>query len=192
MGLNFNEADRQREFDLIPDGTIAPVILNLRGRKETKKQDGEMLDCEWTITAGEFDKKKIWELMMISGNGSEGHVTAIDITMSRVRAMLESAYGIDPEDDSEEAIEARTIDDWEDLDQIEVLVKIGIEKGKDGYKDKNRILAFVTPDSDDYEGFEPATPGAKKKPAAKKGAAAKKGTAAKGGSSGGAKKPSWA
>jgi hypothetical protein len=191
MAINTNTAEKQKEMGaLIPNGTIAPVILNIRGRKMTKADDAEMLDCEFTITEGEYEKRKVWENMMITSNGSDGHNTAVDITMSRVRGLLESAYGIDPEDDSDAAIAAREIEDWEDLDQMEALAKIGIEKGKEGYKDKNKILVFITPDMDEYEesGFQPVKPG-KKKPASKAKTAAK--PAGKAGASKGVKKPSW-
>jgi hypothetical protein len=196
MSINLNGAEPQREMGvLIPSGTIAPAIISVRGRKDTNAGDGVMLDCEITISDGEFDKRKLWDMMMIEGNGGEGHTKAVEITMSRVRAIVESAYGIEPEDASDEAVAARDLDDWEDIDGLEVLVKIGIEKDKTGqYPDKNKIVAFITADSDDYEGFVPASPGGKKAAPAKK-VVAKKAPAKKApakAASGEAKKPSWA
>ena len=154
MAIDTNTAEKQKGFDLIPNGTIAPVVLNLRGLKDTRNGDGTMLDCEYTVSGGDFSTRKIWELSMIKGNGSEGHSTAVDITMSRLRAFLESAFNVESEDESEEAKAARIIEDWTDIDGLEVLAKIGIEKSKDSqYPDKNRIVAFVGPGSKDYEEF---------------------------------------
>lgn len=183
MGIDTNSAPKQKVMgDLIPANTIVPAVAVLRGRKETKAKDGEMLDFEYTISGGEFEKRKIWDLMMISGNGSDGHNEAVDITMSRVRAMLESAFNINPDDDSDEAMEGRRIEDWEELDGLEVLIKVGIEKSKDPqYPDKNRILAFITPDMDGYEDYELDNKRGRKKPAGK--------APAKGGAKGGAKTP---
>jgi len=154
MAIDTNTAQKQKGFDLIPNGTIASVVLNLRGLKDTKNADGQMLDCEYTVSSGDFSTRKIWELAMIKGNGSDGHTTAVDIAMSRLRALLESAFAIESEDESEEAQAARVIEDWTDIDGLEVLVKIGIEKSKDSqYPDKNRIVAFIGPDSKDYDEF---------------------------------------
>jgi hypothetical protein len=156
MAIDTNTAQKQKGFDLIPTGTVCSVVLNLRGLKDTNARDGKMLDCEYTVSSGDFSTRKIWELSMISGNGGEGHTTAVDISMSRLRAFLESAFAIESEDESEEAQAARVIEDWTDIDGLEVLVKIGVEKSKDPqYPDKNRIVAFVGPDSKDWEEFGP-------------------------------------
>ncbi|MEL6758713.1 MAG: hypothetical protein AAFP81_19965, partial [Pseudomonadota bacterium] len=132
---------------------------SVRGEKETKMRDARMLDCEFTILEGEFAKRKFWGLMMITSNGSDGHDKAVNITKSRVRGILESAYGISPSDESEAALTARTLEEWMDLDNIEFLAKIGIEKSKDPqYPDKNVLKSAVTCDSEDYEGFTPVKP----------------------------------
>lgn len=205
MAIDTNTAQKQKGFDLIPNGTVASVVLNLRGLKDTKNADGEMLDCEYTVSSGDFSTRKIWELSMIRGNGSEGHTTAVDIAMSRLRALLESAFAIESEDESEEAQEARIIENWTDIDGLEVLVKIGIEKSKDSqYPDKNRIVAFIGPDSKDWDEFGPdwveqntrklkanqKAAGGKPAPAAKaKAAPAAKAKTEAGGET---KKPKWA
>ena len=161
MPISFNEAAPQKtsgEFDLIPDGTIAPVRLTVRGEKSTKANDARMLDCEFVVTAGSFAKRKVWLNMMISSNGSDGHDKAVQITMSKVRAMLESAYGVAEDDKSPDAMAARIINDWPDLDGLEFVAKFGVEKSKDTkYPDKNTLSA-VSPKSADYNGFKPAKP----------------------------------
>jgi hypothetical protein len=160
MAIDLNNAERQREGggEIIPDGTVAPVILNMRGIKATKDKTGQMLDIEFTITAGPFSKRKFWGLMMVVGNGSDGHTKAVAISMARARAIIESAYGIAPTDDSEVALAARRLGDWDDLDGLEFVARIGIEKGTGDYKDKNVLKGAVTIDDDDYSGFKPAKP----------------------------------
>jgi len=189
MGINLNTAPEQKVMGgVIPSGTICSVLINVRGRKDTKAKDGEMLDLEFTVLEGEYEKWRIWEMMMIKGNGSEGHNQALDITMSRVRAIIESAKGIDPSDDSKEAMAARDIDDWEDIDGLNVLIRVGIEKGVDPYPDKNKVLTFITPDMDDYDGFEPEQPA---KRTAAKGKAAPAAAKGKAKAEAGTKKPKW-
>lgn len=169
MGIDLNTAERQREGgELVPDNTIAPVILALRGLKPTKDRSGQMLDCEFTILEGPFAKRKFWSNMMVTGS-TDGQAKAVNISLSRIRAMLESAYGVQPSDSSDEAKAARRIADWDDLNGLEFVAKIGIEKGTGEYKDKNTLKGAVTPDEADYSGFKPKKPktaSAANKPAA--------------------------
>lgn len=167
MAISFNDAAPQQsgDFGFIPDGTIAPVRLTVRGEKATKAGDARMLDCEFVVTAGPFARRKVWSNMMITSNGSDGHNKAVSITMSSVRAILESAYGIADDDKSPEAMQARTINDWADLDGLEFLAKFGIEKSKDPqYPDKNAVKA-VGVRHVDYAGFRPVKPKTGIKPA---------------------------
>jgi len=185
MAISFNDAQPQAsgEFQPIPDGTIAPVRLTVRGEKMTKAGDARMLDCEFIVTAGTYAKRKIWTNMMITSNGTDGHDKAVQITMSRVRAMLESAYGIAEDDKSPDAMQGRTINDWPDLDGLEFLAKIGIEKSKDPKypDDKNTVQAVGTKHAE-YAHFKPAKPKAMKSVGAVAGAV----TASNG------SRPSWA
>lgn len=180
MGINLNESDKQKAPDgIIPVGTILPVKFDVRGRKETKEPGGEYLDIEFTVVGGEYERRKIWENWMCTSSGTDGHNQAVEITGQRARAAWESAFGIDPDDDSDDAVNARMIDDWEDLDGITALIKVGIEKNKDPqYPDRNKISYFLTPSHDDYHEainedlFEPADVSNRAKPV-KKGAAPK-------------------
>jgi hypothetical protein len=164
--IDFNTAERQSapQGEPIPEGTVAPVILNLREIK-TGKSGAKGLDVEYTITAGPLKGRKAWGWIGIAGNDTEGHKTMVRISMAGLRAVLESAYGIDPADDKPAAMEARRIDDWEDFNGLEFVARFGVEKAteytdqrtgetKKG-KDKNTVRA-VTPDDEDYSGFTPA------------------------------------
>lgn len=164
---DFNNADEQRSgFDLIPDGTIVPVQLTVRPGgsgegawfKPTNAGDALMLDMEFVVFAGDYAKRKIWQMGIFKGNGTSGHTKAENITRSLLRAMLESAYNLSPTDDSEAAMAKRRINGPEDLDGLRMVAKIGIEKGKpymkDGVQqpgqDKNKILEMLTPGKDGY------------------------------------------
>jgi len=166
MAIDFNDAERQSTGgggDPIPDGVVAPVIINLRGVKDSKT-GAKGLDLEFVVTEGEFARKKAFKWAGIAGNGSEGHDKMVAITKSFIRAVLESASGTNPDDMSPEARQARSIDDWEDLHGVEFLARFGIEKGEDFTdkrtgevvkgKDKNTVFA-VTSDDRDYAGFKP-------------------------------------
>jgi hypothetical protein len=171
MSMDFNDAEPQGQGagEPMPEGTVAPVIVNLRGIK-TSKADNRVqgLDVEYTVTAGPFKGRKAWGWHGIHGNGSDGHNQMVNITRSYVRGMLESAYGIDPADDSKDAMEGRRLGDWQDLHQIEFVARFSVEKGNE-YTDQRtgevkqgkakNTLRAVTPDDPDYAGFKPAKKG---------------------------------
>ncbi len=169
MSIDFNNAERQSapQGEPIPENTVAPVIMALRELK-TGKSGAQGLDVEYTVTAGPFKNRKAWGWIGIAGNGSEGHNTMVRISHAALRAMLESAYGIDPSDDKAAAMEARRINEWEDLDGLEFVARFSVEAAKDYVdqrtgetkqgKAKNTLRA-VTPDDQDYAGFTPAKKG---------------------------------
>lgn len=153
MAYDFNNAEQQREGGLIPEGTIAVVHMTVRPGnsgeggwlKRSKNGDSAALDCEFTIVDGQHAKRKFWSLFTVEGT-TEGHAKAGEISASRLRGILESARGVRPDDESDAAKAARCINHYGDFDGIRFVAKIGVEKGKDGYKDKNTLDAAVTPD----------------------------------------------
>lgn len=161
MVYDFNGAETQREGSLIPEDTIAVVHLTVRPGnagdggwlKRSKTGDSQALDCEFTVVEGNFAKRKFWSLFTVEGT-TEGHAKAAEISASRLRGILESARGIRPDDESDAAKNARRVNSWGDFDGLRFVAKIGIEKGKDGYKDKNSLAAVVTPDKKDWTKVE--------------------------------------
>lgn len=158
--MDFNSADEQKAMGgLIPNNTQATVHVTVRPGghgeggwlKRSRQGDSLALDLEFTVVDGPYAKRKLWELWTVDGT-SEGHAKARDISGSRIRALLESANGIRPDDESDHAKARRRIATWGDLDGLRVPVMIYIEKGgkdeKSGteYKDKNRISEIITPD----------------------------------------------
>lgn len=164
MSFDFNQADKQQGgFDLIPAGTVARVVMNIRPGgagdggwfKASQSSDAMMLDCEFIITEGPFAKRKIWQYMVVSGGkqNEKGESIAAGISRASLRAILESARGIDPDDHSDKAIAARRTNGWQDFQGIEFWAKLGVEKDKTGqYQDKNKIATIITPDMKDYGG----------------------------------------
>jgi hypothetical protein len=147
--FDFNDAETS-SFELIPNNTIAPVIATLRPGasgpggwlKASKSGESLMLDFEFVVTAGPYAKRKFFGNMVI-----EGSEKAVAITRGNLRAMLESARNIRPDDMSEAAQAGRRIANFGELDGLKFIAKIGIEKGTGEYKDKNKLIAAVTPDN---------------------------------------------
>jgi len=156
--MDLNQAEKQIiPESLIPDGTIVPVHLTVRpggagdGGWLKRNKDGTclMLDLEFTVIEGKYVRRKFWTLLTVEGE-TEGHRKAAAISFSRMRAFLESALGINPSDESERAVAGRQVSSYAGFDNRRVWVIVGLEKGKDGYKDKNGLKAVVTPDKKEW------------------------------------------
>lgn len=199
--FDFSEAEPQRAGGgaLIPDNTVALVVVKVRpggsghgGFLKASSTGCEMLDLEFTIDGGDYDRRKLWSNYVTNGT-TEGHEKAANITRSRLRAMLESARGVTPTDTSPAAIEARKAKGWADFDGLVFCAKIGIELGSlkdktagpqsERYDDKNIIKAVITPDEAHY--IAPS-------PHAKAAAAAQKPANEGAAPAAGGAKPSWA
>ena len=148
--MNFNTAETQNSLDLIPANTIAKAKLVLKPGNDQSDQfitrsktgDTAYLNCEFIILEGQYAKRKIFDKI-----GFEGPDRWINMGKARIRAILESAKGINPKDMSETAVNARQIASFAELNNLDVVIKIGIEHDKNGmYQDKNRVVSIITPE----------------------------------------------
>lgn len=154
--MNFSDAEEQSSGDLIPEKTLAKVHMKIRpggfddpsqgwtGGYATRsdKSGAVYLDCEFTVIGGKFNKRKIWSLIGLhSPKGPEWS----QMGRSFIRAALESARGVKPQDTSEQAMKARQIAGFADLDGLEFTVRIDVEKAAEGsgYDDKNKINTVI-------------------------------------------------
>jgi hypothetical protein len=167
--FNLNSADRQREQTLIPAGVyrlrtkVRPgnagpgSVLRLAKNGRTL-----MLDLELTVVGGESAGAKLWDLITVAAEPPEfedanaaereqtERQTAVRIGRAKLRAILESAYAIDPDDDSEAAQEKRRFEDFLEFDALEFWAQVEIKNGTNGYKDKNVLYFVVTPNLPDW------------------------------------------
>jgi hypothetical protein len=169
MPYDYNEAPPQRE--LIPSGTVATVSLKIRAGgvgeggllKCSAKGDCEMLDLEFAVLDGLYVRRKFWEYFVLNGT-TDGQKESAYKNRGTLRAIIESARGIKPEDLSPEARQARTAD-LKEFDGLIFIAKIGIEKGKsknngtgENWPDKNILAAVITPDRPDWHPVEQPPP----------------------------------
>jgi hypothetical protein len=162
MALNLNTAGPQRDFAPIPAGIYAVSIQVKPGAAGpdgtlTRSKDGgcEMLVFEAVVDEGEHKSARIFERAIISGT-TEGHHKAGEISLTKLRAMVESARGIRPDDQSPEAVAARNLNSFADLNGLRVLAKVGVEPERKNpqtgevYQSRNMIQEYVTPDRTDW------------------------------------------
>lgn len=158
---DFNDAEAQQSgFNLIPKGVLVPVLMTLKpgGHYDASQgwNDGYptqspttgavYLAAEFVITGGEFAKRKMWSNI---GLYSPKGATWTQMGRTFVRAALNSARGVLPQDNSPQAAAARRIQGFADLDGLEFVVRVDIEKDGRG-DDRNVVKMAVEPDHPDY------------------------------------------
>ena len=150
--MDYNSAGAQKSFDIIPDGTIVVVQMNIRPGnvgeggllKRSSNGQAEGLDTEFVVVEGEYAKRKFWSFMVLNGR-TDGHKEAADITNRRLRAILESVKGIKHTDVSEAAKAARNAE-YADFDGLRFLYRLGVEPATEKFKAKNILAEVITPD----------------------------------------------
>jgi hypothetical protein len=163
--FDFNNDNEQRSFDVIPPNTIVVLQMTIRPggagddgwlkRTTTDKGDSEYLDCEFTVVSPEqYAKKKLWQPYTIRGT-TDGHAEAGRISRETLKAILESACGIKPDDKSEAAQNGRKVSSWADFDQLRFVARLGVRPPRDGYAAKNTILQVITPNLQDWQKHKP-------------------------------------
>lgn len=157
---DFNDAEAQQGFDLIPKGALVPVRMTIKpggyddpsqgwtgGYATQSFETGAIyLACEFVVTSGPFAKRKMWSNV---GLHSSKGPTWGQMGRSFIRAVLNSARNVQPQDNSPQAAAARRINSFAEIDGIEFVARVDIEKDAKG-EDRNVIKLAIEPDHKDY------------------------------------------
>ena len=179
--FDFNSAAEQSSYDLIPKGTVVRVRMTIKpggyddpsqgwtgGYATRSLSTGSVyLNCEFVVLDGPFARRKMWSLIgLYSAKGAEW----TNMGRTLIKAILNSARGINPNDSSPAAQNARRISGFADLEGIEFVGKVDWEKDQNG-QDKCVIKSAVTPEHKDYAAHMNSAPaGAASAPASSGGA----------------------
>lgn len=158
---DFNNAEAQQgAFEMIPRGTALPIRMTIKPggfdspaqgwtggwATESRETGAIYLACEFIVTAGPYAKRKIWTNV---GLYSPKGPTWAQMGRSFIRAALNSAWHVDPQDTRPEAVAARCIQSLGDLDGLEFLVRADAEKDEQGNW-RNVVKVAIEPDHKDY------------------------------------------
>ena len=168
---DFNDAEQQQGFDLIPKGTTVKVRMTIKpgghddpaqgwtgGYATESFETGAIyLAAEFVVTGSEHAKRKLWSNI---GLHSKKGPTWGQMGRSFIRAALNSARNVHPQDNSPQAAAARRIQGFHELDGIEFLARVDIEKDAKGL-DRNVIKLAVEPDHPEYARLMGVPPKAK-------------------------------
>lgn len=163
MNMNwndFNDADQQTSFDLIPKGTLVRLRMAIKpggyddpaqgwagGYATESFETGSVyLACEFIVLEGPYAKRKLWSNI---GLQSRKGPTWGQMGRSMIRGILNSARNVHPQDNSPQAASARRIQSFHELDGIEFLARVDVEKDNKG-EDRNVVKLAIEPDHKDY------------------------------------------
>ena len=109
---------------------------------------------------GKYARRKIWSLIgLYSAKGPDW----ANIGRAFIKGILNSSRGVSNKDNSPAAQNARRINGLGDLDGVEFVARIDIEKDQNG-DDKNVIKLAITPDNKEYASLMGAVSGAASAP----------------------------
>ena len=164
---NFNHAEDQQSFEIIPKGTIAKVRLEITpgghnnaaedwtGDYATRNSDtgAVYLKCVFTVLEGQYAKRKVWSNI---GLHSEKGATWKNMGHSFIKNIINSAYGLSQKDQSPQAASLRDCR-LGGLNGLEFTARIDIEQDDKG-NDKNVIKEALAADNKHYLGGSAARP----------------------------------
>ena len=154
-----------KDFELIPDGVVVRAVIKLEGGDmelpevgggpyiKSSQSGAKWLPIEMTIAGGLYDKRKIWQNIFVDGAklDENGFSVAKRIGLETIKKMVDSHFSISMRDDSPEAAQKRgSVNGVHMLNGMQICLKVGIEKGTNGYADKNKIKTVLTPDSTEF------------------------------------------
>lgn len=157
---DFNDAEEQSDFGLIPKGTVVRLRMTVKpggyddasqgwtGGYATQSNDtgSVYLAAEFVVLEGEFGKRKVFSNVGLYSPKGE---TWGQMGRSFIRAALNSARGVLPQDTGPQATAARRIQGLHELDGLEFVARIDVEKDGKG-EQRNVVKYAIEPDQPEY------------------------------------------
>ena len=170
MAVDLNDAETQRDRSLIPPGVYCLEITVKRGGagedgwlKLAKNLRSLMLSLECKVVGGDYAGKKVFDLITVEFDESddlhlspiepsklENYRTSVRMGRSKLRAIIDSGFGLDPKDDSFVAKEKRKLTSYGELVGLQFYAQVEEQPARDGYGPRNVIDFIITPDLPDY------------------------------------------
>jgi hypothetical protein len=169
--MSIDLRDTETQFDrTIPAGVYGLQITVKPGGegpggflRRAKNRRQLMLELECTIATGEHKERKVWDYITLALDESErGDAlpipadqlskfhTTVRLGRIRLRAILDSAYGLDPNDRSEATDAKRQLGSYGELNGLTFYAQVETKPGGNGYGPRNVVEFIVTPDLPDY------------------------------------------
>ena len=157
-----NAAPQNQSFSLIPAGTLikASVCIKPGGHgpggwfTQSRSSDAVYLNVDFTVVEGEYSGRIVHQMVGIQGTkrNDKGEDIWGQMGRSMLRALVESAYNIMPNDNSDEANIKRTLQDISGINTLVCAAKVGVDVDSTGaHPNRNKIVNIITPESAQYK-----------------------------------------
>lgn len=144
--------------NLIPRGTLVEVMLNIKEVKNSKETGGSYLNCELTVLSGPFEKRKIFTMIpdVWDQRNSEKWRDMGKVPLVRLAESCGLFNTAQPESYAQFNGASDIMPIAQRIQGTRVVIRVGLEKGKDGNQDKNSVDEWGTPrpDSDGNKIFK--------------------------------------
>jgi hypothetical protein len=171
MAIDLTDTETQRQSE--DQSPIPPGVYRLRAKikagtegtdhllQRAKNGVSLMLVLECTVIKGDYRNRKIWDYITceldeqgvitpLPQNKLEKLQTSMRLGRNKLRAIIDSAYKLDPKDTSEAAQAKRRLDSYAAFDGIEFWAQVEERPAANGYGPSNNIDFIITPDLPDY------------------------------------------
>lgn len=170
MWNDFNSANDQQAYELIPSNTLAKLRMTIKPGGFDDPQQGWTggyatrnpatgviyLQCEFVVLEGPYAKRKVWSNI---GLFSPAKPEYANMGRSFIKGILNSSRNINPKDNSPQAQGARRINGLGDMDGVVFIGRISSRKGQDGNL-RNEVNLAITPEHKDYAALMSTNPAA--------------------------------
>ena len=125
-------APANNNFELIPKGKYLAVCIDSEV-KTNKSNTGDYLKLVFEIIEGPYKGRRVFEQLNIRHTNPK----AVEVALSTLSTLCH-------------AIEVLEVGDSNMLHNIPVILDLGIESGRDGFGDKNRIYHYYSAKQEQY------------------------------------------
>ena len=162
--LNFNDGGEQ--FSPVPAGIyqvrakVKPGGVGPDGvLRIAKNMRAQMLELELTIVGGKYDGRRLWDYTTLDFDAGDypdcpdmppleqsqrnKFETSVRLGRAKLKAILDSAYELDPTDHSAAAEQKRDLQSYLDFDDLSFWVWLDVRKGDGKYRDSNSVSLIV-------------------------------------------------
>jgi hypothetical protein len=180
MAIDLRDTDTQRDRSPIPDGVYCLKIAVKGGSADrndclrwAKNGRSLLLHLECTVVGGDHGGRKLWDYITCDFDESDkddapplevsklnDFRASVRMGRARLRAILDSAYSLQPNDHSEAADAKRQLESYEELDGLIFCAQVETRPPQGKYAARNNIEFIITPDLPDYR-KPPADPAGK-------------------------------
>ena len=171
MTLNFNDAPEQ--LTPVPAGiyqvkaTVKPGGVGPDGAlRIAKNMRSQMLELELTIVGGKHNGRRLWDYTTVNFDAREypdlpdmpsldreqrdKFETSVRLGQIKLKAILDSAYALDPTDHSEAAEQKRALTSYFDFDGLKFWCWLDVRKGDGKYRDSNSVGLVIVPNMPEW------------------------------------------